>query len=268
MVDTPPANTSNINSSLSKIKIQLSQFDGSDDGWDSFIFKLKAIMAMDGFTDLTSLNDAQSQQLYWMIAAHVNGPAVTIIRSVQEGNGVEALKKLKDRYESSRPAKKFETLNLLFSTKWDSESNIPFDDHIALMCDIRRKLDELKEPISTTMSIATLLHSVPESYQQAATIIKLQPGSTISNIENFLKEYHDSNKLSKFNYVKNEVALNVNESPTVKNDEDWKKNATCFRCGYKGHIGPDCKRSKGHKCTKCNGYNHFETVCKKEIQNE
>ena len=50
---------------------------------------------------------------------------------------------------------------------------------------------------------------------------------------------------SKSDKSKGKVSKGKKEKSPDK--EEWKKTATCHKCGMKGHISPDCKKNVGNK---------------------
>jgi len=65
-------------------------------------------------------------------------------------------------------------------------------------------------------------------------------------------------KHHKFNNHKNGMKPTGNASPASGDN-------SCYRCGFRGHTGKDCRISKNVKCYRCGKIGHFKSVCKSKI---
>ena len=59
------------------------------------------------------------------------------------------------------------------------------------------------------------------------------------------------------------VVSNVNKVSRPKKNKQDKTDIVCYRCGNKGHYGKDAScPARGKKCHKCQGLNHYSSMCK------
>ncbi|XP_062568299.1 uncharacterized protein K02A2.6-like [Saccostrea cucullata] len=60
----------------------------------------------------------------------------------------------------------------------------------------------------------------------------------------------------------NTVRPSVSHRKQYVSEKSSQKDATCFRCGRKGHIARNCTITKDKTCNKCGKKGHFAKVCK------
>ena len=70
---------------------------------------------MNGALDAGEMAPEQSREVYYLIAAAVQGSAVSTVMHVAEGDGLAAWRALEERYDSQRVPAKFALLRKLMA---------------------------------------------------------------------------------------------------------------------------------------------------------
>ena len=119
---------------LTGLKVTLPSFDGKVEEFDDFRFSARAYLGRHALLKKPDTGDVTTEEdsdIYYVLSSCLSGDAISTIRSVPEGSGLEAYKALCDRYAPSRISAKFALLRTVMSSRCEN------------VCDVERWLNQI-----------------------------------------------------------------------------------------------------------------------------
>lgn len=126
---------------------------------------------------------------------------------------------------------------------YGTETDNQIRDQVIAACfstKFRKRL--LAEPDLTLQKVVSIGQSLESAHYQSKEI----ESSAASSVESV-------------NFTRRPQSRPRNADKSNKNTSSSK---SCGRCGAKGHISSECRRTKNHTCSKCGKVGHFQSMCR------
>ena len=253
-------------------------FDGSEDKYDLWETRFLGHLHILKFKD-TILNEPsggneqqrnearkKNADCYAELIRLIDDKSLSLIRHEAADDGRKALKILKEHYSGkSKPR----IINLYTSlTKLHMADNESVTDYLIRAENIIMALRDAGETMSDGLTVAMILGGLPDLFKPLAVhITQNEDNVTLADFKRRLRVYEESEKMNKTESADNVMKTRVRQGRGSTNihtgnrkDEDF--NATCYKCGMKGHKARKCYRKVW--CSYCKNNTHQESLCKKK----
>ena len=206
--------------------------------------------------------DDVNYRIYLLLSNSIDGEAITTVRNIPEGKGVEMYASLEERYKSTRATRKFMLLRQLLQAKCQDPVDVLrfLDEKVSAGAELAQmdiKVDEL--------IVLSILDNLPDEFRGISELAMAQERVSVEMVKRLVTEKYDQFCLREQADRVGAVGLAI-------------EGKRCYQCNALGHLAADCRKKKREQsyngdarkpeggrqskfCSKCKKKNHTASEC-------
>ena len=251
------------------------RFGGSETEWADWSFQARAYMDLLDNEIADALDQAEaagravplhtlraelqesSRKVYFVMAMLLHGPPLLLLRSVERGNGFEAWRRLRERYESATASRLHAMLQGILRPEQFGEKAAEFEIHLQEWEQKISKWETMADDIlNDSVKRQILLEMSPPSVRMQLTMQAHPSYQALKTaLMSYLMNTRDWNETSKQRGGSSSGAAPMEvDALTAPSGKKVREDRECYNCGKKGHLARDCRSSaKGKHQDKSGG---------------